>query len=128
ISPKRASGARNGFFMMLDSRSGSDMHVPAATAGRSVRYCTRCVMPNTRPRIAFDAEGVCNACRHAERKKRIDWAARRAEFLALVEPYRSTTGAWDCIVPWSGGKDSSSIAYRLKSEFGLRPLLVTFSP
>jgi N-acetyl sugar amidotransferase len=46
----------------------------------------------------------------------------------LIEPYRSKDGRWDCIVPWSGGKDSSSIAYRLKHEFGLNPLLVTFSP
>jgi N-acetyl sugar amidotransferase len=46
----------------------------------------------------------------------------------LIEPYRSTDGRWDCIVPWSGGKDSSTIAFRLKHEFGMNPLLVTFSP
>jgi N-acetyl sugar amidotransferase len=85
-------------------------------------------MPDTRPRIVFDEHGVCNACRNAEDKERIDWAARREEFLQLVEPYRSRNGEWDCIVPWSGGKDSSTIAYRLKFEFGLNPLLVTFSP
>jgi len=85
-------------------------------------------MPDTRPRIVFDGEGICNACRHAEDKKQIDWEARRAEFLSLVSKYRSRTGAWDCVVPWSGGKDSSSIAYRLKFEFGLNPLLVTCSP
>jgi N-acetyl sugar amidotransferase len=85
-------------------------------------------MPDTRPRIVFDDEGVCNACRHAERKSEIDWDARRAEFLELIEPHRSMDGGWDCVVPWSGGKDSSSIAWRLKHEFGLNPLLVTFSP
>ncbi len=85
-------------------------------------------MPDTRPRIVFDDEGICNACRHAEEKDRIDWDARRAEFLALIEPQRSRDGGWDCIVPWSGGKDSSAVAYRLKHEFGLNPLLVTFSP
>lgn len=97
-------------------------------SGRSVRYCTRCIMPDTRPRIVFDEEGVCNACRHAEEKARIDWDARRAEFLRLIEPDRGRSGAWDCVVPWSGGKDSSRIAHRLKFEFGLNPLLVTFSP
>jgi N-acetyl sugar amidotransferase len=97
-------------------------------AGRSVRYCGRCLMPDTRPRIEFDAEGVCNACRNADDKRIIDWEARRREFLALIEPYRSSRGDWDCIVPWSGGKDSSSIAFRLKHEFGMNPLLVTFSP
>lgn len=98
-------------------------------AGRTVQYCSRCLMPNTRPRIVFDAEGVCNACRYAERKwLGIDWDARRAEFLAILDQYRSTDGSWDCIVPWSGGKDSSAIAYKLKFEFGMNPLLVTFSP
>jgi N-acetyl sugar amidotransferase len=85
-------------------------------------------MPDTRPRIVFDDDGVCNACRYAEAKDRSDWDARRAEFLELVEPYRSQDGGWDCIVPWSGGKDSSTIAYRLRFELGLNPLLVTFSP
>ena len=91
-------------------------------------YCKKCLMPNSRPRIEFDDEGICNACRTAEGKRAIDWDARRREFLAIVEPYRSRDGNYDCIVPWSGGKDSSAIAWRLKFEFGLNPLLVTFSP
>jgi N-acetyl sugar amidotransferase len=98
------------------------------TRGRAVRYCRRCIMPDTRPRIVFDADGVCNACRHADEKARIDWDARRAEFIDLIAPYRSRDGRWDCLVPWSGGKDSSTIAWRLKFEFGMNPLLVTFSP
>ena len=98
------------------------------TAGRQIRYCKRCIMPNTRPRIVFDEEGVCNACLNADEKLRTDWDARKEEFLELVEPYRSKDGSWDCVVPWSGGKDSSTIAYRLKFEVGLNPLLVTFSP
>lgn len=85
-------------------------------------------MPDTRPRIVFDEEGVCNACRNAETKATIDWDARRREFLDYVERYRAKEGPYDCIVPWSGGKDSSYIAWRLKFEFGLNPLLVTFSP
>jgi N-acetyl sugar amidotransferase len=96
--------------------------------GRRVRHCTRCVMPDTRPRIAFDANGVCNACLNVDSKRAIDWAGRREEFLSLVEPFRSQRGRWDCVVPWSGGKDSSSIAWRLKFDFGLNPLLVTFAP
>jgi len=85
-------------------------------------------MPDTRPRISFDGQGVCNACHHAVAKKSIDWEARRLEFLEWVEKLRPPGGGYDCIVPWSGGKDSSAIAYRLKFEFGLNPLLVTFSP
>lgn len=93
-----------------------------------VRYCKTCLMPDTRPRIVFDTEGVCNACRTAEEKDRIDWSARRKEFLEYVERYRPRSGPYDCIVPWSGGKDSSAIAHKLKFEFGLNPLLVTCSP
>ncbi|MDO8463206.1 MAG: N-acetyl sugar amidotransferase [bacterium] len=112
--------------MTITSHTRQDI---AAHGGRTIQYCTRCVMPNSRPRIVFDAEGVCNACRYAERKwDGIDWAARRAEFLALLDQYRADDGSWDCIVPWSGGKDSSAIAYKLKHEFGMNPLLVTFSP
>lgn len=100
---------------------------PVAGA-RRIEYCTRCLTPNSRPRISFDAAGVCNACRYAEHKPHIDWDARQREFEELVAPYRSQNGSWDCVVPWSGGKDSSTIAYRLKFELGLNPLLVTFSP
>ena len=85
-------------------------------------------MPDSRPRIEFAADGVCNACRHAEDKDRIDWDARRAEFVELIETLRPKNGPYDCVVPWSGGKDSSAIAHKLKFEFGLNPLLVTFSP
>lgn len=109
--------------------------VPAAQPAAEVEqgakkivYCRHCLMPNSRPRIVFDKDGVCNACRNAEQKQIIDWDARRREFLELIDRYRSRDGSWDCIVPWSGGKDSSAIAYRLKFDFGLNPLLVTFSP
>lgn len=100
----------------------------SGTPGRKVQYCKKCLMPSTRPRVIFDEDGVCNACHNTESKKSIDWDARRREFMELVEPHRSKHGEWDCVVPWSGGKDSSAIAYRLKYEFGLNPLLVTFSP
>ena len=101
---------------------------PLASDATRVRHCRTCLMPNTRPRIGFDREGICNACRNAEAKARVDWSARRVEFLDYVARCRARGGSYDCIVPWSGGKDSTSIALRLKLEFGLRPLLVTFSP
>ncbi len=93
-----------------------------------VQFCQKCLMSNTRPRVVFDEAGVCNGCKTAEAKQSIDWDSRRAEFLSLIEEYRGVVRPYDCIVPWSGGKDSSYIAYRLKFEFGLNPLLVTFSP
>lgn len=93
-----------------------------------IKYCKRCLMPDSRPRIFFDDNGVCNACHTAEEKDHIDWDARRQEFLNYVEKHRRPGAEYDCIVPWSGGKDSSAIAHKLKFEFGLNPLLVTFSP
>jgi N-acetyl sugar amidotransferase len=96
---------------------------------RAIRYCTRCLMPNSRPRIVFDEEGVCNACLYAERKGRdIDWTERQREFRDLLDRFKSKDGRWDCVVPWSGGKDSSTIVWRLKHDYGMNPLLVTFSP
>ncbi len=94
-----------------------------------VAFCKYCLTPNSRPRVVFDGEGVCNACRNAEEKNKTDWESRKHEFLRLIEPMRARSDAqYDCVVPWSGGKDSSAIAHKLKFEFGLNPLLVTYSP
>ncbi len=96
---------------------------------RKIEYCTRCLMPNSRPRIVFDDRGICNACLYAEQKHReINWEERKQEFIEILDRFRSKDGSWDCVVPWSGGKDSSSIAWKLKYEFNMNPLLVTFSP
>ena len=81
-------------------------------------------MPSTRPRIVFK-DGVCNGCTHSQEKQEIDWDARKKEFLEVIEQYRGS-GPYDCVVPFSGGKDSAAIAWRLKHEFGLRPLLVCY--
>lgn len=93
-----------------------------------IKYCNKCVTSNARPRIVFDSFGTCNACLNAINKNDIDWEGRKNEFLSLIKNFRSNNGSWDCIVPWSGGKDSSSIAWKLKYEYGMNPLLVTFSP
>ena len=94
-----------------------------------VVYCTRCVISNQRPRIAFDEKGVCSACRFAEKKaKTIDWAKREAELRELLDRYRSKDGSWDVIVPASGGKDSAFVAHQLKYKYGMHPLTVTWAP
>ena len=89
-------------------------------------------MPNSRPRIVFDKNGICNACLHSEKKNKINWVDRENEFFKLIEQIKSnskkTNAHYDCVVPWSGGKDSTSIALKLKFEYKLNPLLVTFSP
>ncbi len=84
-------------------------------------------MPSSRPRIIFN-EGICNGCRNKLDKKKTNWEQRRQEFLEEIEPYKNMKNKYSCIVPWSGGKDSTMIALKLKLEFGLNPLLVTFAP
>lgn len=78
--------------------------------------------------IHFDSEGVCDACRVAEAKKTIDWQERERELHDLLDQHRSKDGSYDCIVPGSGGKDSFYAAHRLKYDFGMHPLTVTWAP
>lgn len=94
-----------------------------------LKFCKKCFTPNSRPRIKFDLDGVCNACTfYKKREGSIDFENRKKELIELCDKYRSKSGQYDCIVPWSGGKDSSAIAHKLKFEFNMNPLLVTFSP
>lgn len=90
-----------------------------------LKYCTRCVMPDTKPDLKLDEEGVCNACRAYERRKEVDWEARRRQLLELLDRYRNPHGSnWDCIVPVSGGKDSTTQVVRML-QLGMNPLCVT---
>jgi len=96
---------------------------------QEVRFCKKCVVSNQRPRIVFDDEGVCSACRFSYQKYHVtDWQARERELVALLDTYRSTDGSWDCIVPASGGKDSSYVAHQLKTKYGMHPLTITWAP
>ena len=99
-----------------------------AAAPTDVRYCTRCVISNQRPRIRFDSDGVCSACQFAERKARIDWTVRELELSELCDRHRSRDGSFDVIVPGSGGKDSGYVAHQLKYRYGMHPLTVTWAP
>jgi hypothetical protein len=90
-----------------------------------IRYCTRCVLLDTKPDLVLDSECVCNACRSYERRVEIDWNARAKELEQILDRYRSKNGAyWDCIVPVSGGKDSTYQVLRML-QLGLNPLCVT---
>jgi hypothetical protein len=63
-----------------------------------------------------------------ERKKTLDWAARHQELQDLLDKHRSKTNGFDCLVPVSGGKDGSYVAYNLKHKYGMNPLCVTVTP
>ena len=88
-------------------------------------YCKRCVMPDTKPDLQLDAEGICNACRSYETRREVDWDGRYQELLQIVGKYRNLSGSnWDCIVPVSGGKDSTYQVVRML-QLGMNPLCVT---
>ena len=90
-----------------------------------MRWCTRCVLPDTRPNLGFDDEGVCSACRGHGRRPSIDWDARHAQFVNLVDDAKARGARYDCIIPVSGGKDSTWQVITCL-EHGLRPLAVTW--
>jgi N-acetyl sugar amidotransferase len=83
---------------------------------------------STRRRITFDERGWCNACVWAEKKKTLDWSARQNELENLLEKHRRNDGRFDCLVPVSGGKDGSYVAYNLKHKYGMNPLALTVTP
>jgi N-acetyl sugar amidotransferase len=90
-----------------------------------MRHCNRCVLPDTKPDLQIDAEGVCSACRNYENRKEIDYEQRMKDLKMILEHYRSKNGwRYDCIVPGSGGKDSTFQALKMR-ELGMNPLVVT---
>jgi len=94
-----------------------------------IRYCTKCLFPDTKPNLGFDENGVCDACRYVELKKKIDWKAKKEELRKILDKYRSNDNSkYDCIIPVSGGKDSHFQSIVLKNEFEINPLLVSFRP
>ena len=94
-----------------------------------MKFCKVCLYPDTKPGLEFDNEGMCSACKNNELKSTVNWASRKSQLLEIIEKYKSKTGSrYDCIIPVSGGKDSTYQAYMIKEEFGLHPLLVNFLP
>lgn len=110
---------------------------------REVVFCKRCVMSNQRPAstpefrhtadskkvtMNIDAEGICDACRQAEIKERVNWKEREEQLKTLLDKYRRHDGGYDCIVPGSGGKDSAFQSHVLKYKYGMHPLTITWPP
>ena len=95
---------------------------------KEIFWCKNCLNMSTRPRITFDSRKWCNACQWMEEKTAMDWRPREKELVQLLDKHRSSTGDFDCIVPVSGGKDGSYVAYNLKHKYGMNPLTVTVKP
>lgn len=92
----------------------------------ALRRCTRCLIPETHETIMFDAQGVCNVChQHVYKQEAIDWRQRQRNLEELIATYRGKY-SHDCIVPFSGGKDSTFTLYHLVTEYKLKPLVVQF--
>lgn len=128
----------------MEDKSAGESAITMYGLPAEVKFCRKCVMSNQRPNscvefrhtpdsvkevLRFDGEGVCDACRAAEKKARqIDWSERELELVALCDRYRRQDGAFDCLVPGSGGKDSFYAAHVLKYKYGMHPLTVTWAP
>jgi N-acetyl sugar amidotransferase len=92
-----------------------------------LKHCKACNLPETYETIEYDEEGVCNICRQKEFKDTaIDWNARKEQLVKLIEQYHGKY-AYDCIVPFSGGKDSTFTLLYLMKEFKIKPLVVQFN-
>lgn len=95
---------------------------------KEVFRCKKCLNLSTRPRIEFNEDGICNACLWAEEKKKtVDWENRQQRLKELLDKYRGKS-TFDCIVPVSGGKDSSYVSYMLKHVHKMNPLCITINP
>jgi len=91
-----------------------------------LKRCSKCLSPETLETIQFDEAGVCNICRaHEIKHEKIDWEQKKKDLDEIIEDYRGKYD-YDCIIPFSGGKDSTFTATYLVKEYDINPLLVTF--
>jgi N-acetyl sugar amidotransferase len=93
-----------------------------------MKYCTRCLQPDTRPNTAFTADGICPACDYFTRLQHVDWQERYEIMQDLLTQFPRKPGqAFDCIIGVSGGKDSTRQALWVRDKLGLKPLLACLS-
>lgn len=93
-----------------------------------MKYCTKCLQPDTRPGIRFDAKGVCPACNYHASLTDVDWEERRRELDEIVAFGQANShSGYDCIIGVSGGKDSTRQALFVKNVLKMNPLLVNLS-
>ncbi len=109
-----------------------------------IEFCDRCVLSNQRPcsypefkhtrdrdtpTVNINKYDVCDPCKYDEMKEgSIDWDKRESELLSLLDKHRSNDGSYDCILPGSGGKDSSLASHILEDKYDMNPLTVTWPP
>lgn len=95
---------------------------------KDVHYCKRCCIPATNEGVSFDEMGICTACRSSEQKIHIDWIKREKQLKEILDHHKEKSGDnYDCLVPISGGKDSTFQLYVLTQIYKMKPLACTFS-
>jgi len=87
--------------------------------------CSKCLLPESHETITFDTLGVCSVCRNVDMKESINWGARKNDLFLIADEFRGTN-TYDCIVPFSGGKDSVWTLYYVVTQLKLKPLVVSF--
>ena len=109
----------------------------------NIKFCKLCTYSNQKPNsekefkhniqtkkpsLKLNKDDVCNACYIQKFKSEINWKKREDLLKKLCDKYRKNDGSYDCIVPGSGGKDSFYTSYKLKFEYGMNPLTITYAP
>ena len=90
-----------------------------------MKYCRKCILPDTRPNIVFDEHNICDGCKSSiEKTNIIDWSLRQENFIELVKSIKNKNCQYDCIIPVSGGKDSTYQVITML-ENNMNPLCVT---
>ena len=93
-----------------------------------MKSCTKCLVTETADTISFDAKGTCSVCVQVEHKLGVvDWGQRAGELVALCAQAQQRNGQYDCIVPFSGGKDSTYQLWYVVTQLKLRPLVVRYN-
>ena len=91
-----------------------------------MKYCSRCILPDTRPGISLDQDGICSGCRgHEDKENNINWNERKSTFQKIVDIAKRQCCNYDCIVPVSGGKDSWYQVLK-SQEYDLKVLGITW--
>jgi len=90
-----------------------------------MKTCTKCVIPETAETNKFNSDGTCSVCVQIDIKKEINWTKKKIELDNLINKYKNKS-AYDCIIPFSGGKDSVFALYYLVKNYNIKPLVVRF--
>ncbi len=94
---------------------------------KKYKYCKICILPDTRPNLKINSNGICNACanNNIKKTKKIKWEQREKKFIEIIKKIKERNCSYDCVIPVSGGKDSTwQVLVALK--YKLKPLCVTW--